>query len=134
MKNCCFLIVVLKKTLKSPSDNKEINPVNPKGNQPQLFIGRPVAEAEAPILWPPDRKSRLTGKDPHAGKDRGQEEKGTTEVELVGWHHGLDGHESEKTPRDSETLGVLQSMGSQRVGHDLVTEQQTLPWKLKSYS
>ena len=69
MKNCCFLIVVLKKTLKSPSDNKEINPVNPKGNQPQLFIGRPVAEAEAPILWPPDIKSRLTGKVPDAGKD-----------------------------------------------------------------
>ena len=69
--------------------------VNPKGNQPSRFIGRIDAEAEAPLLWPPDAKSQLIGKDPDTGKDRGQEEKGTTEDEMVGWHHWLNGHEFE---------------------------------------
>ena len=101
-KNWCFRIVVLKKTLESPLDSKEINPVNPKGNQPWLFIGR--TEAEAPILWPPDAKVWLTGKDPDAGKDWGQEEKGTTEDEIVGWHHWLNGQEFEQTPGDPEGL------------------------------
>ena len=84
--------VVLEKTLKSTLDCKKIQPVHPKGDQPWIFIGRNDAKAEAPILWPPDAKSWLTGKDPDAGKDWGQEEKGTTEDEMVGWHHQLSGH------------------------------------------
>ena len=88
-KNWCFWNVVLKKTLESPLDCKEIQPVNPKGNQSWIFIER--TDAEAPILWSPDSKSRLTGKDPDAGKDCRQEEKGTTEDEMVRWHHWLDG-------------------------------------------
>ena len=86
---------MLKKTIESPLDRKEIKPVNPQGNQSWIFIGRTDAEAEAPIVWPPDAKSWLTGKDPDADKDRRQEEKGTTEDEMVGWHHWLDGHEFE---------------------------------------
>ena len=82
-KNWCFQTLVLEKILESPSDSKEIKPVNPKGNQPWIFIGRTGAEAEAPILWPPDAKSWLIGKDPDAGKDWGQEEKGTTEDEMI---------------------------------------------------
>ena len=81
--------------LKSPLDCKEIQPVNPKGNQSWIFIGRTDAEAETPILWPPDVKNWLTGKDSDAGKDWRQEEKGTTEDNLVGWHHWLNGHEFE---------------------------------------
>jgi len=88
--------------LESPLDCKEIKPVNPKGNQPWIFIGKNDAEAETPILWPPDTKSQLTGKDPDAGKDWGQEEKEVTEDETVGWHHWLNEHEYEQTPRDSE--------------------------------
>ena len=91
----CFLTVVLVKTLESPLDCKEIKPVHPKENQSWIFIGRTDAEAETPILWPPDVKNWLTGKDPDAGKDWGQEEKGTTEDEMVGWHHWLNGHEFE---------------------------------------
>ena len=83
MKNWCFLTVVLEKTLESPLNCKEIQPINPKGNQPWIFIGRTDAEAEAPILWPPDAKSSFTGKDPDAGKDWGQEEKGVAEDEMV---------------------------------------------------
>ena len=85
-KNWCSWNVVLEKTLKSPLDCK-IKPVNPKGSQPWIFIGRTDAEAKTPILWPPDAKSRLFGKDPYAGKDWRQEEKGITEDEMVGWHH-----------------------------------------------
>ena len=85
--------MVLEKTLESPLDCKEIQQVHPKGNQSWVFIGRTDVEAEAPILWPPDVKSRLTGKDPDVGKDLRQEEKGTTEVEMVRWHHRLNGHE-----------------------------------------
>ena len=86
---------------------KEIKTVNPKGNQPWIFIGRTDAEAEAPILWPPDVKNWLTGKDPDAGKDWGREEKGMTEDEMIGWHHWLNGHEFEQTPGDSEGQGSL---------------------------
>ena len=86
LKNWYFQIVMLEKTLESPLDSKEIKPVHPKGNQPWIFIGRIDAEAEAPILWPPDVKNRLTGKDPDAGKDWAQEEKGVTEDEIVRWH------------------------------------------------
>ena len=101
-KMLCFWTGVLEKTLDIPLNCKEIKPVIPKGNQPWISIGRTDAEAEAPILWPPDVKSQLTGKDPDAGKDWGQEEKGTTEDEMVGWHHLLNGHEFEQTPGESE--------------------------------
>ena len=100
-KNWCFWTVVLEKTLESPLDLKEIKPVNPKGNQSWIFTGRTDAEAEAPVLWPPDAKSLLNGRGPDAGKEWGQEEKGTTEDEMVGWHHQLNGHEFEQTPGDS---------------------------------
>ena len=88
-KNWCFWIVVLEKTLDSPLDCKEIQTVHPKGDQSWVFIGRTDAEAEAPILWPPHVKSWLTGKDPDAGRDWEQEEKGMTEDEMAGWHHWL---------------------------------------------
>ena len=88
---------MLEKTLESPLDSQEIKPVTPKVNQPWIFIGR--TEAEAPIIWPPDAKNQLIGKDPDAGKHWGQEEKKATEDEMVGWHHWLNGHESEQTPR-----------------------------------
>ena len=91
-KNWCFWTVVLEKTLESPLDCKEIQPVHPKGDQSWVFAGRTDVEAETPILWPPDAKSWLIWKDPDAGKDWGQEEKGTTEDEIVGWHHWLNGH------------------------------------------
>ena len=106
-KNWCFQTVVLEKTLESPLDCKEIKPVNPKGNKPWIFNGSTDAKAEAPILWPPDVKNWLTGKDPDAGKDWGQEEKGETEDEMVGWHHQFNGHEFEQTPGDSEGYGGL---------------------------
>ena len=96
-KNWCFWIVVLEKTLQSPLDCKELKPVNPKGNQPWIFIGRTDVEAEAPILWLPDAKSQLIGKDPDAGKDWRQEEKRTMEDEIVGWHHRLSAHKFEQT-------------------------------------
>ena len=92
-------MVVLEKTLKSPLDCKEIKSVNPRGDQPWIFTGETDAEAEAPIFWPPDAKSQLIGKDPDSGKDWEQEEKGTTEDEIVGWHHQLNGHEFEQTRR-----------------------------------
>ena len=91
-KNWCFWTVVLEKTLESPLDCKEIHPVHPKGDQSWLLIGRTDFEAETPIFWPPDGKSWLIWKDPGAGKDWGQEEKGTTEDEMAGWHHQLNGH------------------------------------------
>ena len=101
LKNWCFQIV-LEKTLESPLDCKEIKPVHPKGNQSWIFIGRTDAEAEVLILWPPDAKRQLTGKDPDAEKDWGQEEKRATEDEMVGWHYRLNGHEFEQTQGDSE--------------------------------
>ena len=94
-KNWCFWTVVLEKTLESPLDCKEIQPVHPEGNQSRIFIGRTDAEAETPILWPPDAESWLIWKDRDAGKDWRQEEKGMTEDEKVGWHHQHDGHEFE---------------------------------------
>ena len=104
-KNWCFWTVVLEKTLESPLDCKEIKIVNLKGNQSWLFIGRTDAKAEAPILWPPDVKVWLTGKDPDAGKDWRQ--KWTTEDEVVGWHHWLNGHEFEQAPRVGDGQGSL---------------------------
>ena len=103
-KNWCFWTMVLEKTVKSPLDYKEIQPVHPKGDQSWVFIGRTDVEAEIPILWPPDAKSWLIWKDPDAGKDWGQE-KGTTEDEMAGWHHRLDGHGS------GWTLGVGDGQG-----------------------
>ena len=94
-KNWCFWTVVLEKTLESPLNCKEIQPVHPKGNQSWIFIGRTDVEAETPILWPPDAKNWLISKDPDVGKDWRWEEKGTTEDEMVGWHHWLNGHEFE---------------------------------------
>ena len=102
----CFWTVVLEKTLESPLDCKDIQPVHPKGNQSWIFIGRTDAEAEVPILWLPDVKNWLIGKDPDAGKDWKQEEKGTTEDKMVGWHHWLHGHEFE------QALGVGDGQGS----------------------
>ena len=96
-KNWCFWILVLEKTLECPLDCEEIQPVLPKGDQSWVFIGRTDVEAETPIIWPPEAKSWLIGKDPDAGKDWGQEEKGTTEDEMDGWHHRLDGREFELT-------------------------------------
>ena len=96
LKNWCFWTVVLEKTLESPLDCKEIKPVNPKGNQSWIFIGRAYAEAEAPVPGPLDAKSWLIREDPDAGKDWRQEEKGTTEDEMVGWHHRLNGSEFEQ--------------------------------------
>ena len=90
-KNWCFWTVVLEKTLESPLDCKEIQPVHSEGDESWVFIGRTDAEAETLVLWPPDVKGSLIGKDPDAGRDWGQEEKGTTEDEMAGWHHRLDG-------------------------------------------
>ena len=105
-KNWCFWTVVLEKTLESPLDWKGIQPVHPKGDQSWVFIGRTDAEAETPILWPPHAKSWLIGKDPDSGRDWGQEEEETSEDEMVGWHHWLDGHEFEPA------LGVGEGQGS----------------------
>ena len=101
----CFWTVVLGKALESPLDCKEIHLVSPKGNQPWIFIGRTNDESDAPILWPPDVKSQLIRKDPDAGKDWRQEKKGTTEDEMVGWHHRLNGHEFEQALGDGEGQG-----------------------------
>ena len=106
-KNWCFCTVVLEKTLESPLDCKEIKPVNPKGNQPWIFIGNTDVEVEAPILWPPDLKNWLIWKDPDAGKDWRLEEKGMMEVEMVGWHHQLNGHEFEQAPGVGDGQGSL---------------------------
>ena len=107
LKKWCFWTVMLEKTLEHPLDSKEITPVKPKGNQSLVFIGRTNAEAEAPVLWPPDVKSQITRKDPDAGKDGRQEEEGATEGEMVGWHHQLNWHEFKQAPRGSEWQGRL---------------------------
>ena len=106
LKNWCLQLVVLEKTLENPLDCKEIQPVHPKGNQPWIFTGRADAEVETPVLWPPDVKNCLIGKDPDAGKD-GRQEKGATEDEMVGWHPWLNGHEFEQTLGDGEGQGSL---------------------------
>ena len=129
LKSWCFWTVVLEKTLESPLDCKEIKPVHPKGDQSWLFIGGIDPEAEAPILWPPDPKSWVIGKDSDAGKDWRQE-MGTTEDEMFGWHHQLNGHEFEQALGDGEGQGkpcVLQSMLLQKVGHNWATERN---WKM----
>ena len=130
LKNWCFQIVVLEKTLENPSDSKEIKPVNPKGNQPWIFIGRSDAKTEVLIVWLPDVKSWLTGKDPDARKDWRQEEKRATEDEIVGWYHRLNGHEFEQAPGVGDGQGGLACCslwGLQRVGH-WATEQYQQPY------
>ena len=126
LKNWCFWTVVLEKTLESPLNCKEIKPVNPKGNQSWIFIGRTDAEAEAPILWLPDEKSWLIGKDPDAGRDWRQEEKGMTEEEMVGWHHQLGGHESAQALGEGGGQGGLVSYS--RWGH----RESDTTWQLNN--
>ena len=116
--NRCFPTLVLRKTLESPLHFEQIQPVHSKGNPSWIFIGRTGAEDEAPILGQPDSKSQLIGKDTDAGQDWGQEEKETTADEMVGWRHGSMDRSLSKS---WETVSVLQSMGRQRDGHELVT-------------
>ena len=125
-KNSYFWIVTLEKTLESPLDFKAIKPVNPKGNQPWIFTGRTDTETEAPILWPPDANYWLIGKDPDAGRNWGQKEKGEIEDEMVVWHHWHNGHEFEQTLGNSKGQGSLAccSPWARRVEYDLETEQQ----------
>ena len=111
LKNWCFWTVVLEKTPESPLDCKEIQSVHSKGDRPWDFFGRNDAKAEAPVLWPPHVKSWLTGKDSDAGRDWGQEEDGTAEDEMAGWHHWLDGREFEWAPGDGGGLACCGSWG-----------------------
>ena len=123
--NWCFWTVVLEKTLESPLDCKEIKPVNPK-DQPWMFIGRTDGEAETPVLWPPHVKNWLIGKDSDARRNWGQEEKGTTEDEMVGWHHRLDGHGFGWTPGIGDGQGGLECCGSW--GHKESDTTERLNW------
>ena len=122
-KNWCFWTVVLEKTLQSPLDCKEIQPVHSEGDQPWDFFGRNDAKAEAPVLWPPHAKSWLIGKDPDAGRGWGQEEKGTTQDETAGWHHGLDGRGSEWTLGAGDGQGGLACCDSWGGKESNTTEQ-----------
>ena len=131
LKNWCFWTVVLEKTLESPLDCKEIQPVHPKGDQSWVFFGRTDAEAETPILWPPDAKSWLIWKDPVARKDWGQNEKEMTEDEMVGWHHWFDGRESEWTPGVGDGQGGLACCGSW--GHKESDTTERLNWTDKQF-
>ena len=124
-KNWCFWIVVLEKTRESFGYQGD-QTSRSKRNEPWVFIGKTDAEVEAPTLWPPAAKSWLIGKDPEAGKDWRQEEKGTTENEMVGWHHQLNGLEFEQIPGDSEGQGSQACYRSQRVGHGLETKPQVI--------
>ena len=126
LKNWCFWTVVLEKTLESPLESKEIKPVDPKGNQSWIFIGRTDAEAEVPILWPPDVKNWLIRKDPDAGKDSRQDEKRTTEDEMVEWHHWLDGHEFEEAPGVGDKQGSLECCSPW--GHKELDMTERLNW------
>ena len=125
-KNWCFWTVVLEKTLESPLDCKEIQQVHSEGDQPWDFFGRTDAEAETPVLWPPHAKSWLIGKDSDAGRDWGQEEKGTTEDEMAGWHHWLDGRESQWTPGVGDVQGGLACCDSW--GHKESDTTERLIW------
>ena len=125
-KNWCFWTMVLEKTLESPLDCKEIQLVHSKGDRPWVFFGRTDAKAETPVLWPPHAKSWLIGKDSDAGRGWGQEEKGTTEDEMAGWHHCLDGHESEWTPGVGDGQGGLACCDSW--GHKELDTTEQLNW------
>ena len=132
LKDWWFLMVVLEKILRSPLDRRKIKSVNPKGNKPWMCIGSTFAEAEAPILWLPDVKSWITGKDPDAGKDWRQKEKGMTEDEITGWHHRLNGHEFKQTPEVGYGQGslVCYSPWGHRVRHNWGIE---LKWRKLEY-
>ena len=123
LKIWCFWSMVLEKTLESPLDCKEIQPVHSKGNQPWVFFRRNDAEAETPVLWPPHAKNWLIGKDSNAGRDWGQEEKGMTEDEMAGWHHWLDRHESEWTLGVGDGQGGLACCNSWGCKESDTTEQ-----------
>ena len=125
-KNWCFWTVVLEKTLESPLDFKEIQPVHRKGDQSWVFFVRTDVKAETPVLWPPDEKNWLIGKDPDPGKDWGQEEKGTTEDEMVGWHHQLDWHGFGWTPGVGDRQGGLACCGS--LSHKMSDTTERLNW------
>ena len=125
-KNWCCWTVVLEKTLESPLDSKEIQPVHPKGDQPWVIFGRNDAKAETPILWPPHAKSWLIGKDFDAGRYWRHEEEGTTEDKMAGWHHQLDGCESEWTPGDGDGHGGLVCCDSW--GHKKSDTTEQLNW------
>ena len=125
-KNWCFWTVVLEKTLESPVDCKEIQPVHPKGDQSWVFTGRTDAEAETLILWPPHAKSWLVGKDPDAGRDGGRRRRGTTEDEMAGWHHQLNGHEFEWTSGVGDGQGGLACCNSW--GHKESDTTEQLNW------
>ena len=129
LKNWCFWTVVLEKTLESPLDCKEIQPVIPKGDQFWVFIGRTDVEAETPIFWPPDAKSWLIWKDPDAGKDWKQEEKGTTEDEMAGWHHQLNAHKFGWTPAVGDEQGGLARCDSW--GRKVLDTTEQLNWTEK---
>ena len=121
----------MEKTIESPLDCKEIKWVNPKENQPWIFVGRADPEAETPILWPPDVKSWLMWKDPDAGKDWGQEEKGMTEDEMVGWHHQLNGHKFEQALGVGDGQGVLACCSAW--GHKESDTTEQLNWIVSPY-
>ena len=121
-KNWCFWTVVLEETLESPLDSKEIKPVNLKGNQPWILIGRTDAEVEAPILWPPHAKSRLTGKDPYAGKDWRHNQKRVTEDEMAGWYHQCNGHELGQILGYGDREAWYAAVHGVAVGYDLATK------------
>ena len=132
-KNWCLWTVVLEKTLESPLDCKEIQPVHPKGNQSWVFIGRTDVEAETPILWPPDVKNWLIWKD--SGKDWRREDKGSTEDEMVGWHHRLNRHECEQALGVGDGQGSLASMGRKELDTTEQLNWTELNWnKLKNAS
>ena len=123
LKNWWFWTVVLEKTLESPLDCKEIQPVHSEGDQPWDFFGRNDAQAETPVLWPPPAKSWLMGKDSDAGRDWGKEKRGTTEDEMAEWHHRLDGHEFEWTPGVGDGQGGLACFNSRGRKESDMTEQ-----------
>jgi len=132
-KNWCFWTVVLEKTLESPLDCKKIQPVHPKGDQSWVFIGKTDVEAETPILWPLDAKSWLIWKDRDAGKDWGQEEKGATEDNMIGWHHWLNGHGFGWTPGVGDGQGGLACCDSLGRKESDMTERLNwnIKWKVK---
>ena len=137
LKNWCFWTVVLEKTLESPLDCKKIQPVHPKGNQSWIFIGRTDAEVETPILWPPDAKNWLIWKDPDAGKDWRWEEKGTTEDEIVGWHHQLNGHAAAAAAASLQSCPTLcDPTDSSPPGSAIpgILQARTLEWVSISFS